>query len=224
MISSALDAGVQHLVYIGSSCMYPKDSETRLKETDLLTAPLEPTNEGYALAKISGAKFCEYCSRQFGVDYKTLIPCNLYGPGDHFGPVSSHLIAAIIYKIHNAKAKGEDTVTIWGDGSARREFLYVEDLGDFIHNCLDFIDKLPGYLNVGYGKDYSVLEYYTVAAEVMGWEGEFVYDPSRPTGMAVKLLESSRAYAYGWNPKTAPAEGILKTYEYYLSREKELVS
>ena len=224
VIYSALDAGVQHLLFVGSSCMYPKDSEARLKEDHLLTAPLEPTNEGYALAKISGAKLCEYCSRQYGVDYKTLIPCNLYGPGDHFDPVSSHLIAAIIYKIHNANLKGEESVTIWGDGSARREFLYVEDLGDFIHNCLDFIDRLPNYLNVGYGKDHTVLEYYTMAADVMGFEGKFVFDTSRPTGMSVKLLDSSRAYEYGWNPKTAPIEGIRKTYDYYLSREKELAA
>ena len=223
VISSALDAGVQHLIYIGSSCMYPKDFESRLKEEHLLAAPLEPTNEGYALAKICGAKLCEYCSRQYGVDYKTLIPCNLYGPGDHFDPGSSHLIAAIIDKIHRAKAKGEETITIWGDGSAHREFLYVQDLADFIFDCLEFMDKLPNYLNVGYGQDHTVLEYYSMAAEVMGYEGKFAFDTSRPVGMAAKLLDSSQAYLYGWNPKTDPREGIRKTYDYYLHREEECV-
>lgn len=221
VITAALGAGVQHLIYIGSSCMYPKDHEVRLKEEHLLAAPLEPTNEAYALAKISGAKLCEYCSRQYGVDYKTLIPCNLYGPGDRFDPASSHLIAAIIDKIYKAKAKGEDSITIWGDGSARREFLYAEDLADFICDSLGFLDKLPNYLNVGYGKDHTVLEYYSFAAEVLGYDGKFAFDTSKPVGMSAKLLDSGHAYQYGWNPKTAPEDGIRKTYDYYLCREKE---
>jgi GDP-L-fucose synthase len=224
VICSALEAAVQHLVYIGNSCMYPKDFDNRLKEEYMLTAPLEPTNEGYALAKISGAKLCEYCCRQYGVNYKTLIPCNLYGPGDHFDPRSSHLIAAIIEKIHRAMVNDEKTIPVWGDGSARREFLYVDDLADFICDCLDFVDRLPNYLNIGYGKDFTVLEYHQMAAEVMGYDGEFAFDTTRPVGMTRKLLDSSHAYEFGWNPKTSHRDGIHKTYEYYLSREKERVS
>ncbi|MDO8586177.1 MAG: GDP-L-fucose synthase [Armatimonadota bacterium] len=223
VICAALEAGVRDLLYTGSSCMYPKDYNNPLKEEYLLAAPLEPTNEGYALAKISGAKLCEYCGRQYGVNYKTLIPCNLYGPGDHFRPESSHLIAAIVDKIRKAQTTGAKTIEIWGDGSARREFLYIDDLTDFMCDCLEFMDRLPDYLNVGYGKDHSVLDYYTMAAEALGWDGEFTFDTSRPVGMATKLLDSSRAYDYGWNPRTGPTEGIRKTYEYHLSMEKELV-
>ena len=224
VICAALNAGVKHMLYTGSSCMYPKDYRNPLKEEYLLAAPLEPTNEGYALAKISGAKLCEYCGRQYGVNYKTLIPCNLYGPGDHFNPGSSHLIAATIDKIYKAMAGGRRTVEIWGDGSARREFLYVDDLADFICDCLESIDRLPDYLNVGYGKDHTVLDYYKSAAEALGYDGEFVFDMSKPVGMATKLLDSSRAYEFGWNPKTSPIEGIRNTYDYYLNREKEFAN
>jgi GDP-L-fucose synthase len=216
VICSALEAGVRHLIYIGSSCMYPRDYMNPLKEEYLLAAPLEPTNEGYALAKIAGAKLCEYCNAQYGTFYKTLIPCNLYGPGDNFKPGSSHLIPAAIDKIHTAKAGGEKQVVIWGDGTARREFLYVEDLADYICRCPERIEELPDYLNVGYGRDYTVLEYYSMAAEVIGFDGEFVLDASKPVGMTMKLLDSSRAGAYGWNPTTPPSEGMEKTYRHYL--------
>jgi GDP-L-fucose synthase len=221
VICAALHAGVKDLLYTGSSCMYPRDYQNPLKEEYLLAAPLEPTNEGYALAKISGAKLCEYCSKQYGVNYKTLIPCNLYGPGDHFSPGSSHLIAATIDKIYKAMAAGRKTVEIWGDGSARREFLYVDDLADFICACLGYIDRLPDYLNLGYGKDHTVLDYYKSAAEALRYDGEFVFNTSKPVGMTTKLLDSSRAYEFGWNPKTAPTEGVQKTYEYYLNIQKE---
>lgn len=216
VIRACLRCGVRNLVYIGSSCMYPRDYKTPLREEYILAAPLEPTNEGYALAKIAGAKLCEYCNRQYGTNYKTLIPCNLYGPGDKFGPDSSHLIAAIIDKIHAAKTAGARTVEIWGDGRARREFLYVDDLAEYVCACLAFLDKLPVYLNVGYGRDYTVLDYYRMAAEVMGFEGEFVFDKSKPIGMTVKLLDSTRARGHGWNPHTTPRDGIARTYEYYL--------
>ncbi|MHB9035623.1 MAG: GDP-L-fucose synthase family protein [Armatimonadota bacterium] len=221
VICSALQAGVKRLLYIGSSCMYPRDYKNPLKEEYLLAAPLEPTNEGYALAKITGAKLCEYCNRQFGTNYKTLIPCNLYGPADDFRPASSHLIAAIIDKIHGAKANGEPNVVIWGDGSARREFLYADDLAEYICSCLEHMGQLPDYLNVGYGTDHSVLEYYQMAAEVIGYDGDFVFDTGKPVGMSTKLLDSSRAYGCGWRPSTTPRDGIKRTYDYYLSQLKE---
>lgn len=223
VICAALAAGVNNLLYMGSSCMYPKDYNNPLKEEYLLAAPLEPTNEGYALAKISGAKLCEYCRKQYGVNYKTLIPCNLYGPGDHFKPGLSHLVAAIVDKIHKAKKNGEESVEIWGDGSARREFLYVDDLASFVCDSLPILDRLPDYLNVGYGRDHSVLEYYQIAADALDYAGRFTFDTTKPVGMATKLLDSSLAYDYGWKPGTAPDEGIRKTYEYYL-RAKEPIN
>jgi len=151
LICSSLRAGVEDIIYIGSSCMYPRDYKNPLKEEYLLAAPLEPTNEGYALAKIAGAKLCEYCNVQYGTNYRTLIPCNLYGPGDKFTPASSHLIAAIIDKIHKARSNGSANVVVWGDGTVRREFLYIEDLADYICSCLDNMGRLPDYLNVGAG-------------------------------------------------------------------------
>ena len=216
VIHSCLRSGVRNLLYIGSSCMYPRDYKTPLKEEYILAAPLEPTNEGYALAKIVGARLCEYCNRQYATNYKTLIPCNLYGPGDKFGPASSHLVAAVIDKVHRAKLSGERTVVVWGDGAARREFLYVDDLADYVCHCLPRLDELPTYLNVGCGRDYSVLEYYKMAAEVIGFSGRFAFDTSKPTGMHVKLLDSSLAHRHAWCPTTTPREGIEKTYRYYL--------
>lgn len=218
VIYAALQAGVRDLIYIGSSCMYPRDYKTPLKEEYLLAAPLEPTNEGYALAKIAGAKLCEYCASRYGVLYKTLIPCNLYGPCDKFDPASSHLIPAVIDKLHRAKEDGKSSVEIWGDGSARREFLYVEDLADYICRCLEHLEEIPGYMNVGYGEDFSVLDYYKIAAEVIGFDGEFTFDSSRPVGMSTKLLDSGRAHLHGWKPRTLPHDGIMRTYEYYLNK------
>jgi GDP-L-fucose synthase len=222
VICAALQVGVRNFIYIGSSCMYPKDYKTPLKEEYLLAAPLEPTNEGYALAKISGAKLCEYCTSQYGVCYKTLIPCNLYGPGDKFDPASSHLIAAVIDKLHKAKIDGKSSVEIWGDGSARREFLYIDDLSDYICRCIERLDEIPAYLNVGYGEDFSVLDYYKIAAGVIGFDGEFTFDLSRPVGMSTKLLDSGRARLYGWEPHTIPRDGIKRTYEDYLNRTGDL--
>lgn len=221
VICSALNTGVGNILYIGSSCMYPRDYLNPLKEEYLLAAPLEPTNEGYALAKITGAKLCEYCNAEFGTSYKILIPCNLYGPGDKFASSHSHLVAAIIDKIHQAKMEGLGDVVIWGDGSVRREFLFVDDLAEYICSCMDRIDSLPDYLNVGYGKDHTVLEYYEKAAEVLDYDGGFVFDTTKPVGMSTKLLDSSKATEYGWNPRTSLSEGIAKTYEYYLNRTKE---
>ena len=217
VIMGALEAGIERLIYVGSSCMYPRDYINQLKEEYLLAAPLEPTNEGYALAKVSGAKLCEYCNRQHGTAYKVLIPCNLYGPYDHFDPVSGHLIAAMIRKLHEAKESGSPTVQIWGDGTARREFLYIDDLAEYMYGCIGKLDQLPDYLNVGYGDDFTVFDYYRMGAEAIGFEGEFEFDTSKPVGMMRKLLDSTRAADLGWRPATHPSEGIKCTYKYYLS-------
>jgi len=221
VIHAAAQAGVRYLVNLGSSCMYPKDFSDVLKEEHLLAAPLEPTNEGYALAKLAGAKLCEYYNRQFSTCFKTIIPCNLFGPFDHFDPVSSHLIASALLKLHQAKRDGVPRVAIWGDGTARREFLYVDDLARFIVLSLARLDAFPDYLNVGYGEDFTVLEYYAMAREAVASDVDFVFDPSKPVGMKRKLMDSSRAQQLGWKPATPVHEGIRKTYEFMLRIERE---
>ena len=216
VIEGALQAGIQRLLYLGTSCMYPRDYRQPLREDDLLAAKVEPTNEGYALAKILGAKLCELANVQHGVTYKTLIPPNLYGPGDHFTPERSHLVAAVLHKLHVATRGGEAEVEVWGDGSARREFLFCEDLAEYCLVALQRLDDLPDCLNVGCGQDHSVLEYYQAAASVVGFEGGFSFDLSKPLGMRRKLLDSSRAAAFGWRPGIGLADGLERTYRWYL--------
>lgn len=216
VIDQARRAGVPHLLFLGSSCMYPKDHRSPLVEEDILAAPLEPTNEGYALSKIAGAKLCQYVSAQIGLAYRTLIPCNLYGPGDHFTPPHSHLVASVLHKLHEAKEQTTDTVEIWGDGSARREFLYVDDLARYILDLEpDRIGQLPAYLNLGFGKDFSVLDYYRIGASVVGYEGSFRFNLDAPTGMRRKLMSSQRAQRHGWRPTTGIEAGMAAAYEYY---------
>lgn len=219
-IEGARSAGVKRMLYLGSSCMYPKDMPRAMVEEDLLTAPLEPTNEGYAIAKIAGAKQCEAIAREHGLSYRTIIPCNLYGPDDHFGSAASHLVAAALTKLHAARTRGEETVSIWGAGTARREFLYVDDLSSFILDAADRIEDLPLYLNVGAQLDYTVNEYYESAAEVVGFKGSFVHDLSAPVGMLRKLLDSSRAAAFGWKPRTTLLEGLRKSYLGLIAQEE----
>lgn len=213
VILSARDAGVPRMLFLGTSCMYPRDYKNPLKEEYLLAAPLEPTNEAYALSKIVGAKLCQYLSEQAGLSYKTLIPCNLYGIGDHFGEDRSHLIAAAIKKVWSAHQNGNSEVEIWSDGTARREFLFTDDLAQFILDSLDKIDNLPSYLNLGWGSDLTVNEYYEIIAEALGYDGKFNHDLSKPGGMSQKLLDSSKAKAYGWAPAISMQEGIRRTVE-----------
>lgn len=221
MMASAA-AGVRNLLNIGSSCMYPRDREGALSENDLLGGPLEPTNEGYALAKITVAKLAEYLSRanpEF--NYKTIIPCNLYGPHDKFDPRWSHLIPSIIHKLHVARRRGEDSVEIWGDGSARREFLYVKDAASAILKAISVISELPSFSNIGLGCDYTVNEYYQAAAKVIGYQGGFIHDTSKPVGMKRKLSDVRRAQAWGWSFETSLETGLAETYEFYLSTIEE---
>lgn len=213
LIAECADAGVPRLLNIGSSCMYPKDYRQPLIESDLLAAPLEPTNEGYALAKIVAARHCDYVAAHTGFAYRTIIPCNLYGPGDNFSPAHGHLVASIIRKIDEAIRTGAASVEIWGDGSARREFLYADDLANWIvGEAIGRIDIFPQYLNVGFGLDHSINDYYTVAAAVMGYAGDFSHDLDRPVGMRQKLIDSSRAGAFGWAPATSLQAGLAQTY------------
>jgi len=217
VIGSSVAAGAKQFVYIGSSCMYPRDYRQPLVESDLLAAPLEPTNEGYAIAKIAGSKLCEYISREHGLSYKTIIPSNLYGPNDDYDSGKGHLVAAAISKMHRAKVDGASTVEIWGDGGARREFTYVEDLARWLVSDIDRIDAWPSMMNVGCGYDLSVREFYEIARDVVGYGGEFVYDSSKPTGMHQKLMDSTIAKSFGWDPATDPSVGMARAYVEFLA-------
>lgn len=216
VITGAHRAEVPRLIFLGSSCMYPRDHHQPLTEEDLLTAPLEPTNEGYALSKITGARLCDFISRQFpNRAYRTLIPCNLFGTDDHFGSEASHLIAAIITKVIDARDAGQDCVEIWGSGGARREFLFADHLARFILINLPQTERLPPLLNIGQNSDHSVNDYYRMVADLAGWHGRFSHDLSRPEGMQVKLMSSTRARAFGWNPPADLAPGLRSAIAAY---------
>lgn len=213
--------GVPRLINIGSSCMYPKDRNDPLKEEDVLSGKLEPTNEGYALAKIAVAKLAEYITRENpSLLYKTLVPCNLYGRHDKFDPRWSHLIPAVIHKLHEAKINGVTEIDIWGDGSARREFMYAGDLAGALMRAADDMSGLTDLTNVGLGYDMTVNEYYETAAEVIGYDGKFTHDLSKPVGMARKLTDVSRADQWGWKADTSLKAGLKHTYDFYLNLNK----
>ena len=215
LVSGALEAGVERFLNLASSCIYPCDHDGPLREEMILGGPLEPTNEGYAVAKIAALKLCEYAAAA-GRRYKTIIPCNLYGPHDDFDLRTAHLLPAIVHKVHVAKRDGARTVEIWGDGSARREFMYAGDLADAVLTLAARFDDAPTLMNVGLGEDHSVLEYYQAVAAVVGWHGDFAFDRSKPVGMRRKLLDVSRQAAWGWRPGWTLEAGIRATYEHFL--------
>lgn len=216
VVLAAREAGVPQVLNLGSSCMYPHDAPNPLHEESLGKGELEPTNEGYGLAKLAVARLCAFVSKERAdLAYKTLIPCNLYGLNDKFDPKVSHLVPAIIRKVHEAKERGADTVEIWGDGTARREFMFSEDLADGVWAAVDGFESLPGMMNIGLGYDYSINEYYAEAAKVIGWEGHFTHDLSKPTGMKQKLLDVSAQTRFGWTPKTTLQDGIAQTYLHF---------
>ena len=217
---SALDSKVTNLLYIGSSCMYPKDRNTPIQEEEILTGPLEPTNESYALAKIVGWKNVQLLSTKLG--WRTLVLSNLYGPNDHFEPSRSHLLAAIIHKVHKAKIENISELEMWGSGAARREFTYVSDVAEFIVAVIPRIKEIPNTLNVGAGVDYSVRDYYEMVCEEFGYHGKIVPNLEKPEGMKRKLMNVSKAKEFGWAPKTGIKDGIKKTVEWYLSNEMSL--
>ena len=217
VIMAAREAGVKHLLNMASSCMYPAQAESPLAESLILTGALEPTNEGYAIAKIVSTRLCEYISRSdLSFQYKTMVPCNLYGRHDKFDPKHSHLIPAIVHKVHTAKVQGESTVEIWGDGTARREFMYAGDVADAVVYALSNFDSMPAVMNLGLGQDHTVNEYYSKTAKALGWEGEFVHDLSKPVGMKRKMVDVTAQTAWGWAPKHTLQQGLEKTYNFYL--------
>jgi GDP-L-fucose synthase len=223
VILGAYKAAVPRLLNLASSCMYPRHATNPLKEDLILQGELEPTNEGYALAKIFATRLCQYINRenqkQDLMRYKTMIPCNLYGRFDKFDPKESHLIPAIIHKVHQAKLQGISEVDIWGDGTARREFMYAGDLAGAVLNGLNDFNKLPDVMNIGLGHDYSINDYYAITAKVIGWSGRFIHDTSKPVGMKQKLVDISRQQNWGWMPEISLTAGIEKAYQFYLERQ-----
>ena len=217
ILLAAREAKVTNFLNLASSCMYPRNAESPLTEDLILKGELEPTNEGYALAKIAIMKLCQYLQKEDShLKYKTIVPCNLYGRWDKFSPEHSHMVPAVISKIHAAKSSHAKTVEIWGDGTARREFMFTGDLADLIFRAVSRFDQLPEVMNVGLGQDYSILEYYQAIAEVIGFQGEFSFDLSKPIGMKRKMVDVQLQTAFGWKPKISLKQGILKTYQFYL--------
>ena len=216
VILAAQQNNVKKLLNLASSCMYPRDMEIGLTEDMILKGELEPTNEGYALAKVVATRLCEYMNREDEKwQYKSAIPCNLYGKYDKFDPKHSHMVPAVIRKIYEAKENNINEVEIWGDGLSRREFMYAGDLADFVYYALDHFDEMPQNLNVGLGRDYTINEYYQVIAKVIGYEGTFTHDLSKPMGMKKKMIDNTQLTAFGWQPKTSLEEGIKQTLEYF---------
>lgn len=211
VIHSAFKAGVRKLEFLGSSCIYPKLAPQPMTESCLLTSALEPTNEAYALAKISGLKYCSYLNRQYGTDFISVMPTNLYGPNDNYHPEHSHVLPALIRRFHEAKESGATSVTCWGDGSPLREFLYVDDLANF---CVFVMNNYSGdeTINAGTGKELTIKSLTELVAKVVGYEGEILWDTSKPNGTPRKLLDVSKATELGWTYKTELEEGIRRSY------------
>ena len=218
LIIASKQNNIKKLINIASSCMYPKGNKREISEDLLLKGELEPTNEGYALSKIITTKLCEYVNQENkSYNYKTIVPCNLYGEYDNFDENSSHLVSSVIKKIDNAKNNNCKTVEVWGDGKARREFMYAGDMAELIFHAINNFESMPSIMNAGNGFDYSILEYYEEIAKVIKYDGTFIFNLEKPVGMERKLNNVERMKNWGWLPKTSLSEGIKLTYEYYRS-------
>jgi GDP-L-fucose synthase len=217
LMDGAHAAGVPRLVFLGSSCIYPKFAPQPIHEDSLLTGPLEPTNDAYAIAKIAGIRLADGYRSQFGRDWVSAMPTNIYGPGDNFDLETSHVLPALLRRFHEAQQSGADSVTLWGTGVALREFLYSEDLAEAVLHVLDHYSE-PGPINVGFGEDISIKDLATIIAEVVGFTGEIRWDSTKPDGTPRKLLDSGRIHALGWTPRVGLHEGIRRTYDWYLAQ------
>jgi GDP-L-fucose synthase len=214
VIDAAYRAGVGKFVFLGSSCIYPKLSPQPIKEEYLLTGPLEPTNEWYAIAKIAGVKMCQAYRREYGFNAISLMPTNLYGPGDNFDVQSSHVLPALIRRFHEAHVRGDESVAVWGTGTPRREFLHVDDLADAVVYLLQNYDD-EAIINVGWGQDVTIRELAQTVMSVIGYKGRLVFDSTKPDGTPRKLLDVSRLTALGWQPRVSLRQGIEQTYAWF---------
>lgn len=214
VIMSARDLGIKNLIFLGSSCIYPREARQPIKEEYLLTGPLERTNEGYALSKIAGVKLCEAIANEDNLNYFSLMPTNLYGPNDNFHPENSHVPAALISRFHNAKIKRGGEVTVWGTGTPRREFMHVDDLADACWHLLNIAPK-GQLINVGTGNDVSISEFAELVAEIVGYRGKILFDHSKPDGTPHKTLDVSRINSFGWHAQIALRDGLETTYDWY---------
>ena len=221
VIEAARQSKVKKLLFLGSSCIYPKLAPQPIKESSLLTGPLEATNEAYALAKIAGIKLCTFARQQYGCDFISAMPCNLYGPGDNFSLENSHVLPAIIRKMNEAKLRGDAAVKLWGTGLPLREFLHVDDLAQA---CLVLMDNYsePGTINLGSGQEVTIQALAETIAMVVGYHGKLEFDKSKPDGTPRKIMDNSRIQALGWTPKISLKQGIQEVYQWYLWNESNL--
>lgn len=221
LLLSAKNQNITNIINLSSSCVYPRNMEIPLEEEFILSGSLEPTNEAYAIGKIFTQKLCSYINKECsGFSYKTLIPCNLFGKYDNFDLETGHLLPNIINKIHHAKLNKKNKVSIWGDGSVRREFMYVNDLIDCIYYSIENFSQMPEIMNVGVGKDYSVLDYYNIIAKSLEWQGSFDFDMSKPVGQKQKLVSVKKLNNFGWRSKISLQNAIDETIKYYLESYK----
>ena len=220
VIDGSRHAGVRKLLFLGSSCIYPKLAPQPIREESLLTGPLEVTNEAYAIAKIAGIKLCDHARAQYGSDFISAMPCNLYGTGDNFSLENSHVLPAIIRKMHEAKLRGDASLRLWGTGTPLREFLHADDLAEA---CVLLLERYSqaGHINVGSGEEISIRQLAEMIAEVVGFTGRLEFDPSMPDGTPRKLMDVSRIRALGWKPRLALTEGIRSAYAWYLAHTAE---
>ncbi|MGJ8621904.1 MAG: GDP-L-fucose synthase [Yoonia sp.] len=230
VIHAAFAAGVTQLLQLGSSCIYPREAPQPMAENALLTGTLEPTNEPYAIAKIAGIKLCESYNRQHGVDYRSVMPTNLYGPGDNFHPENSHVLPALIRRFHQAAAEDQDEVVIWGTGTPRREFLHVDDMAAASFFVLDLskdeyeaqTEPMLSHINVGTGTDIAIRDLAGLVAQITGFKGRITTDPSKPDGAPRKLMDVSRLEAMGWRAQIELEDGISETYRWYLAHQDQI--
>ena len=225
VIHEAWRSGVKRLMFLGSSCIYPRLARQPIREEDLMSGPLEPTNEAYASAKIAGIKMCESYNRQYGTDFRSVMPTNLYGPGDNYHPENSHVIPALLRRFHEAKSNNSDAVQIWGSGTPRREFLYVDDMADACIHIMG-LDRASydaitapnlSHINVGAGKDVTISEVADLISSVTEYRGKILFDDTKPDGTPRKLMDSHKVFALGWSPKVGLKQGLKEAYQHFLT-------